>query len=315
VKTCLVTGGAGFIGSHLVAGLLDQGWTINVLDDFSTGKRANLAPFRKRIHIFDGSVTLPSDVASAMVGCDTIFHLAALPSVALSIADPVSMHEICATGTLNVLKAARDSGSRRVVYASTAAAYGDQSGELRRETDPLIPLSPYAAAKLSGEHYCSCFTAVYGLETVRLRFFNVFGPRQDPKSPYTGVIAIFLSALAEGRVPAIFGDGLQARDFVYVENIVQGILLAATATAAVGNVYNLGTGQAITLLDLLRDLNHLLGAHAEPHHAPARPGDIRHSQADISAARRDLGFNPEIPFLEGLRRTIAAAMEAAPEKA
>ena len=307
MKTCLVTGGAGFIGSHLIAGLLAEGWTINVLDDFATGKRENLAPFGRRIRVFDGSVTLPSDVAAATAGADTVFHLAALPSVALSIADPVSMHEICATGTLNVLKAARDGGVRRVVYASTAAAYGDQEGELRRETDPLIPLSPYAAAKLAGEHYCSCFTAVYGLETVRLRFFNVFGPRQDPKSPYTGVIAIFLSALAENRVPTIFGDGLQARDFVYVENIVRGIMLAASSADANGRVYNLGMGAATTLLDLVRDLNTLLGTEIVPHHAPARPGDIRHSQADISAARRDLLYAPSIPLIEGLRKTIAAA--------
>lgn len=307
MKTCLVTGGAGFIGSHLVAGLLAQNWTVNVLDDFSTGKRGNLAPFGKRIRIFDGSVTLPSDVAAAMAGCDTVFHLAALPSVALSIADPLTMHEICASGTLNVLKAARDGGVRRVVYASTAAAYGDQPGDVRRETDPLMPLSPYAAAKLAGEHYCSCFTAVYGLETVRLRFFNVFGPRQDPKSPYTGVIAIFLSAFAEGRVPTIFGDGLQARDFVYVENIVQGILRAAEAKEAVGNVYNLGMGASITLLDLVRDLNALLGTSIIPHHAPPRPGDIRHSQSDISAARRDFGYDPQIAVLDGLRGTINAA--------
>jgi UDP-glucose 4-epimerase len=305
VKSCLVTGGAGFIGSHLVAGLLKDGWNVNVLDNFSTGKRETLVPFGKRIRLFDGSITLPSDVEAAMDGCEVVFHLAALPSVALSIADPRSMHENCATGTLNVLKAARDGGIRRVVYASTAAAYGDQSGDLRRETDPLKPLSPYAAAKLAGEHYCSCFTAVYGLETVRLRFFNVFGPGQDPKNPYTGVIAIFLSAMQEGRAPTIFGDGLHARDFVYVENIVQGVLRAAATPAANGNVYNLGMGQAITLLDLVRDLNEVLGTSIVPQHAPQRPGDIRRSQADISAARRDLGYDPQVTFRDGLRFTAA----------
>jgi UDP-glucose 4-epimerase len=307
VKTCLVTGGAGFIGSHLVAGLLAQGWAVRVLDDYSTGKRDNLVPFHGRIRIFDGSVTLPDDIEPAMHGCDTVFHLAALPSVALSIAEPVTMHNVCATGTLNVLQAARASGVRRVVYASTAAAYGDQPGDIRRESDPLLPLSPYAAAKLAGEHYCSCFTAVYNLETVRLRFFNVFGPRQDPKSPYTGVIAIFLSAMAEGRIPTIFGDGLQARDFVYVENVVQGILLAAAAPAAAGNVYNLGMGRAITLLDLVRDLNGLFGTSIVPRHDAPRPGDIRHSQADIAAARRDLGYDPIVTFTEGLRLTLEAS--------
>jgi UDP-glucose 4-epimerase len=195
---------------------------------------------------------------------------------------------------------------RRVIYASTAAAYGDQPGDVRRETDPLVPLSPYAAAKLAGEHYCSCFSAVYKLETVRLRFFNVFGPRQDPKSPYTGVIAIFLAAMSEGRIPTIFGDGLHARDFVYVENIVQGILQAADAAAAVGKVYNLGMGQAMTLSDLVRDINELLGSSIIPQHAPPRSGDIRHSQADIAAARRDFGYDPKISFTDGLRLTLAA---------
>ena len=306
VKTCLVTGGAGFIGSHLVAWLLDQGWKVRVLDDFSTGKRDNLVPFGKRIELYHGSVTLPSDVDSATAGCEVVFHLAALPSVSQSIADPLTMHTICATGTLNILKAARDKGVRRVVYASTAAAYGDQPGDVRRESDPLIPLSPYAAAKLAGEHYCSCFAAVYGLETVRLRFFNVFGPRQDPKSPYTGVIAIFLAALREGRAPTINGDGLHARDFVYVENVVHAISLAGSAKAASGGVYNIGIGSAITLLDLVGELNALLGTSIPAQHGPERPGDIRHSQADISAARRDLAYDPAISFREGLKRTIEA---------
>jgi UDP-glucose 4-epimerase len=305
VSTGLVTGGGGFIGSHLVAGLLAQNWTVRVLDNFSTGKRDNLTPFSGKIRVIQGSVTNPADIDAAIQGCDTVFHLAALPSVALSIADPLAMHDACATGTINVLKSARDHGVRRVVYASTAAAYGDQPGDIRRETDSLVPLSPYAAAKLAGEHYCSCFTAVYPLETVRLRFFNVFGPRQDPKSPYTGVIAIFLSAMSQGRIPTIFGDGLQARDFVYVENIVQGIMQAATAKAASGKVYNLGMGQAITLLDLVRDMNQLLGTSIVPKHEAPRAGDIRHSQSDIGAARRDLGYQPQIAFLEGLRRTLA----------
>lgn len=306
MNTALVTGGGGFIGSHLVETLLANGVNVRVLDDFSTGKRANLQPFADRIQLFAGSVTKPADIDAAIAGCDVVFHLAAQPSVALSIADPIGMHDVCATGSLNVLKSARDHGVRRVVYASTAAAYGDQSGDLRRESDPLRPLSPYAAAKLAGEHYCSCFTAVYGLETVRLRFFNVFGPRQDPKSPYSGVIAIFLAAMSEGRTPTIFGDGLHARDFVYVRNIVEGLVRAASSPGAVGNVYNLGMGQAITLLDLVAGLNQLLGTSIAPQHADPRAGDIRHSQADISAARRDLGYEPQVSFLDGLKQTIAA---------
>lgn len=304
-NTCLVTGGAGFIGSHLVDRLLREGWTVNVLDDFSTGKPANLEPFRDRIRLIQGSVVASGDVREAVADCGVVFHLAAVPSVALSIEKPALMHDVCATGTLNVLEAARSAGVRRVVYASSAAVYGDQPGDIRRETDPLFPLSPYAAAKLAGEHYCSCYSAVYGLETVRLRFFNVFGPRQDPKSPYSGVIAIFQSAFRRGQSPTIFGDGRQARDFIYVENIVAGLIRAAVASAASGGVYNLGMGSAITLLDLVRNLNELMGTSIVPRHAESRVGDIRHSQADISAARRDLGFNPEVSFAEGLRLTLA----------
>jgi UDP-glucose 4-epimerase len=307
MQKCLVTGGGGFIGSHLVEGLLARGAAVRVLDDFSTGNRDNLAAVQSRVEILTGSITDAAAVQTAVRGQDVVFHLAALPSVVKSVEYPVATHEICATGTLLVLDAARQAGVRRVVYAASSSAYGNIPGAVRTEDDPLAPLSPYAAAKLAGEHYCRCFTATYGLESVRLRFFNVFGPRQDPHSPYSGVIALFATAMAEGRTPRIDGDGLQTRDFVYVENVVQALIKAADAPAAVGNVYNIGGGSSATVLDLVKHLNQLLGSAIQPIHGPARTGDVRHSQADISRARRDLGYEPTITFEEGLRRTLAAA--------
>ena len=303
---CLVTGGAGFIGSHLVEGLLRKRFQVRILDDFSTGHRANIDPFASQVEIIAGSVTDPIQVARAVENCTFVFHLAALPSVAKSVEEPLPTHDICATGTLLVLDAARKAKVDRVIYAGSSSAYGDQPGAARTEEDALLPLSPYAAAKLAGEHYASCFTAVYGLETVRLRFFNVFGPRQDPTSPYSGVIALFIKAMLEGRVPTIFGDGLQARDFIYIENVVQALIQAAQAPQAAGKVYNIGHGASVSLLELVAALNQLLGTNIKPVHGPARPGDIRLSQADISRARRDLGFDPKISFLEGLQRTLAA---------
>ncbi len=304
MRKSLVTGGAGFIGSHLVEGLLKRGEAVRVLDDLSTGKRANLPGPEGRVEFVQGSVTDPAAVRRAVEGCEVVYHLAALPSVVRSIEDPVSSHEVCATGTLRVLDAARQAKVRRVVYAASSSAYGDIPGAVRREDEPVSPMSPYAAAKLAGEFYCRCFTTVYGLETVRLRFFNIFGPRQDPHSPYTGVIAIFIAALAQGRTPRIDGDGLQSRDFTYVENAVQAVMKAADAPAASGNVYNVGNGGSVTVLDLVKHLNELLGTDIKPVHGPARPGDVRHSQADITRARRDLGYEPAVSFVEGLRRTL-----------
>ena len=306
MKNCLVTGGAGFIGSHLVEGLLAARWQVRVFDDFSTGNPANLAPFADRIELVRGSVADPAVTLAAAAGCEVVFHLAALPSVVLSVEQPLQVHEVTATGTLNVLDAARRQGARRVVYAASSSAYGDQPGVARTETDPLLPLSPYAAAKLAGEHYCQACSAVYGLETVRLRFFNVFGPRQDAKSPYSGVIALFIAAMSAGRAPTIFGDGQQARDFVYVANVVQALLSAADAPTASGKVYNIGNGQSTTIVELVRDLNSLLGADIRPSFAPPRTGDVRLSQADITRARADLGYNPKVPFRDGLARTLAA---------
>jgi UDP-glucose 4-epimerase len=303
LECCLVTGGAGFIGSHLVEGLLARGVRVRVLDDLSTGHAANL-PAHANLEFLNGSISDPARVAEAVRDCHVVFHLAALPSVTKSVEDPIGSHAITATGSVNVLDAARRAKVKRVVYAASSSAYGDQPGTLRTEHDLLIPLSPYAAAKLAGEHYCRAFTEVYGLETVRLRFFNVFGPRQDPKSPYTGVIAIFVAAMSAGKQPTIFGDGLQTRDFVYVENVVQALLQAAAAPAASGNVYNIGNGQAITVLDLVQHLNDLLGTKLPAIHAAPRAGDVRYSQADISRARQDLGYDPRVSFVEGLRRTL-----------
>ncbi|MCI0463524.1 MAG: SDR family oxidoreductase [Gemmataceae bacterium] len=304
MEQCLVTGGAGFIGSHLVGALLARGDRVRVLDDFSTGKRNNLNAVKERVELIEGSVTDPQAVGRAVQGCQVIYHLAALPSVARSVEEPVPTHEICATGTLHVLDAARRLGVRRVVYAASSSAYGDNPGAVRREEEPVSPMSPYAAAKLAGEFYCRCFTTVYGLETVRLRFFNIFGPRQDASSPYSGVIALFIGSMAQGRVPRIDGDGLQSRDFTYVENAVQAVLKGAAAPAAVGNVYNVGTGNSITVLDLVRHLNELLGTTITPTHGPPRAGDVRYSQADITRARQDLGYEPGVSFVEGLRRTL-----------
>jgi UDP-glucose 4-epimerase len=306
MPSCLVTGGAGFIGSHLVEALLAAGHAVTVLDNFDTGKEENLAAVAARIRLIRGSVTDPRIVREAARGQQWVFHLAALASVQKSVEDPPLSHEVCATGTLHVLNAARQEGVRRVVFAASSSCYGNLSEGARTEEDPVSPLSPYAAAKLAGEAYCQSFTASYGLETVRLRFFNVFGPRQDAKSPYSGVIALFAAAMRAGRTPTIFGDGLQSRDFVAVADAVQAIIKAAEAPAAVGRVYNIGTGQATNLLQLVDALNSLLGTKIKAKHEAPRAGDVRHSLADISRARKDLGYAPAVPFVEGLRRTLGA---------
>jgi UDP-glucose 4-epimerase len=306
VARALVTGGCGFIGSHLVEALLATGHSVRVLDDLSTGSEDNLRAVRKRCDLVRGSVTEPDHVWACVAGMDWVFHLAALPSVERSLEDPLTTHEVCATGTLLVLRESREAGVRRLVYAASSSAYGDAPGVLRRESDPCRPLSPYATAKLAGEHYCHCFTHSFGLETVRLRLFNVFGPRQDPRSPYAGVVARFVAALSRGEAPLLQGDGQQSRDFTYVEDAVRAFLLAAEAPAASGEVYNVGAGGRTSIRELLRQLGGLLGREVRPVCAAPRPGDVRHSQADLTRARQDLGYLPLVSLAEGLRRTVAA---------
>src|SRR5262245_12619613 len=304
-ELCLVTGGAGFIGSHLVEALAAQGRDVRVLDDLSTGQADNLKHVRPSPELVVGDVGDPGAVRRAVAGADFVFHLAALASVQKSVEDPAATHRVCATGTLNVLDAARHAGVRRVFYAGSASAYGLPVRDVQSETDPLRALSPYAAAKLAGEFYAQSFSAALGLETVTVRFFNIFGPRQRADSPYSGVIALFVSALMAGRTPTVFGDGQQSRDFVYVADAVQALIKAAAAPPKVsGEVYNVGTGRSVTLLELIATLNKLLGTHIVPRHGPPRPGDIRHSRADISRARHDLGYEPVVSLEDGLRRTL-----------
>ncbi|MBB76269.1 MAG: LPS biosynthesis protein WbpP [Planctomycetaceae bacterium] len=300
----LVTGGAGFIGSHLVAELLRRGETVGVLDNLSTGQRSNLDASAGQVEWYEGDVNNPELLGRALVGVEVVFHQAALPSVPVSIENPVATHSACASGTLQLLDQARRSGVRRVVYAASSSLYGEQPHMSNRETDVPSPQSPYAVAKLAGEYYCHAFYHCFGLETVCLRYFNVFGPRQDPQSPYSAVIPLFITALLDGRAPTVFGDGLQSRDFTYVGNVVHGNLLAADAAGAAGKSFNLAEGGRITLLGLIAALNRHLGTDVQPVHADPRTGDIRDSSADITLARQVLHYEPQVSFDEGLRRSI-----------
>jgi UDP-glucose 4-epimerase len=305
MPTYLVTGGAGFIGSHLVEALVSRGDRVRVLDNFSTGRHENVAHLRGKVDVISGDVDNEAAVKQAVAGCDVVFHQAALASVPRSVEDPLATHAACATGTLVVLHEARKAGVKRVVYAGSSSAYGNppNSSAHKRETDLPSPLSPYAAAKLAGEMYCHAFWKSYGFETVTLRYFNVFGPRQDPSGPYAAVIPLFIKAIVAGKQPVIFGDGRQTRDFTYVGNIVQANLLAAQAADAAGQVFNVGSGVAYSLLDVLRELNVILGTNIEPLFQSQRAGDVRDSLADISWAKKVLGYTPTVEFVEGLQRT------------
>ena len=301
----LVTGGAGFIGSHLVEALVARGEQVVVLDDLSTGKRANLAAVAGRFEFHEGSVVDPVAAARACVGVDVVYHQAALASVPRSIDAPLDSHAACATGTLVMLDAARRAGARRFVYAASSSCYGDQPTSSKRENDLPSPLSPYAAAKLAGELYGLAFHRSYGLETVALRYFNVFGPRQDPQGAYAAVIPRFIDALLAGQPLTLYGDGRQSRDFTFIENVVRGNLLAAESPRAAGRVMNLASGRSYSLLDLIAVLENLLGRGADVRREPPRIGDVRDSLADITLARDLLGYEPVVDFHEGLRRTLA----------
>jgi UDP-glucose 4-epimerase len=286
---------------------------VRVLDNFSTGRYENLVQVQPAAEVIEGDVADAAVVARAMQGVQVVCHLAARASVQYSVEDPLGSHQVCATGTLQVLDTARRTGVRRVIYAGSASAYGVPVGDVQSERETLRALSPYAAAKLAGEFYCQAFASSYGLETVCLRFFNIFGPRQRADSPYSGVIALFTAAMRQGRTPCIFGDGQQSRDFTYVGDVVQAIRKAAATSGISGRTYNVGTGRRVNLLDLVACLNRLLGTNIAPAHGPVRLGDIRHSQADITAARRDLGYEPSYSFEAGLERTLRWYQETSGE--
>jgi nucleoside-diphosphate-sugar epimerase len=299
----LVTGGAGFIGSHLAEELTRRGARVRVVDNLLTGKRRNLDHI-SGVEFIEGDLADLEVARRSVDGCTLVLHQAAIPSVPRSVADPVTSHRANVDATLNILVAARDAGVRRVVYAGSSSAYGDSAPLPKREDMPPSPLSPYALQKLVGEQYMQLFTRLYGLETVTIRYFNVFGPRQDPSSPYSGVISVFISALVDGRQPTIYGDGEQTRDFTYVANVVDGVLRASEAPKASGEVINVATGGRVSLNQLFRAVRDLIGSSIEPAYAEPRAGDVRDSQADIAKARRLLGYEPTVSFEDGLRRTL-----------
>jgi UDP-glucose 4-epimerase len=300
----LVTGGAGFIGSHLVRRLLAAGHEVRVIDNFHTGRRANLDQVADEIELIEGDLRDLACTRSASAGCQAVLHDAAVPSVPRSIADPVTTHEANATGTLNMLIAARDAGARRVVFASSSSIYGAAEGLPKRESTAPLPMSPYAVSKLAGENYCRSFFEVFGLETVALRYFNVFGPRQDPESQYAAVVPKFIRAYHQGTAPTIFGDGEQSRDFTHVGNVVEANLAALARPGVAGGVYNIACGQRTTLNELAAILREEMGADVAAVHGGPRAGEVRHSLADISLARRELGYEPRISLTEGLHLTI-----------
>ena len=318
MSTYLVTGGAGFIGSHLVHELVARGRQVRVLDDLSSGSLENLAGVRDRFEFEKADIRDLDHIRPAFEGADYVVHLAARSSVALSIEDPVTSTAVNIGGTVNVLVAARDARTKRVVFADSAAVYGDNPTLPRVESQEPQPLSPYALGKLTGEYFCRIFTSVFGLQAVPLRFFNIFGPRQNPHSPYTGVLSKFISAYLRGDIPVIFGDGEQSRDFTYVANVVDAVLRACTAPEAPGRAINVGVGASFTLNQTIALLNRIFGREVTPRYDAPRTGDVRHSRADVSLARQLLGYEPQVSFEEGLRHTVEwyrSALSAEPIKA
>lgn len=300
----LITGGAGFIGSHLVEELTRRSERVRVVDSLITGRRQNIAHLPS-VEFIEGDLADLEVARRAVQGIDYVLHQAAIPSVPRSVQDPITSNRANIDASLNVLVAARDAGVKRLVYAGSSSAYGNSPTLPKVETMATAPLSPYALQKLVAEQYCQMFTQLYGLETVTIRYFNVFGPRQDPSSPYSGVISLFISALCEGRQPTIYGDGEHTRDFTYVANVVDGVLRACTAEGASAEVINVATGGRISLNTLFKEVRQLVGAQVEPIYAAPRAGDVKDSQADISKACRILGYQPTVSFEEGLERTVA----------
>ncbi len=314
MASCLVTGGGGFIGSHIVEGLLRQGHHVRVLDDFATGDKRNVMAVQEQLRadgmatpldVVDGSILDPEALARAMDGVEYVYHQAALPSVAFSLQDPLLSNRVNVEGTLCVLVAARDAQVQRLIYAGSSSAYGDSPLLPKREDHPANPLSPYAVAKLTGEYYCRLFTSLYGLETVTLRYFNVFGARQNPNSQYAAVIPKFITALLKDEPLPVFGDGQQSRDFTHIDNVVHGNLLAMTAPGVAGQIFNLANGSRTSLLQLIAYLEELTGNRARVEFLPPRPGDVPHSQADVTRAQQQLGYEPQVDVKTGLQHTLA----------
>jgi UDP-glucose 4-epimerase len=303
----VVTGGAGFIGSHIAEALLAEGHAVRIVDDLSTGHRSNLEVLGGRAEFLEGDLANFPFALRALEGAEVVFHQAAIPSVPRSVREPLESHHSGPTATLNVLEAARQAGARRLIFAASSSAYGDTDELPKHEQMVPRPLSPYAAGKLAGEHYVRVYAQTMGLDGVSLRYFNIFGPRQDPSSPYSGVISLFATAMQQGRRPVLFGDGKQTRDFTYVNNAVHANLLAMRAPRPLrGEAVNIGTGRRVSLLELVAAINEVLGTRLEPEFQPPRPGDVRDSQASLEAAQSLIGYEPVVGFEEGLRQTLTA---------
>lgn len=300
----LVTGGAGFIGSNICTKLISQGCFVRVIDNLLTGKKSNLAAISDKIEFIEADMGNPDAAQAAMKGIDVVLHQGALPSVPRSIDDPALTHRHCVDATFTLLLAARDAKVKRFVYAASSSAYGDTPTLPKVETMPVNPLSPYAAAKLMGEYYCSVFYKVFGLETISLRYFNVFGPHQDPTSQYAAAIPAFVTSILKDKSPTIYGDGEQSRDFTYIDNVVEANLLAARVKQTKGEVINIACGEAITVNAIIDMINKIVGKNIKPTYAPSNKGDVKHSLADITVAKKLLGFKPVVSFKDGLKKAI-----------